>query len=97
MHQHSPEGPADCYGCKVKSLAVGLPKDFRSRTPSKTPPRRPNNSWEKGIARDERGMPIIRSSDLSPVGVKEAAQKRHLIDENKRRLRQDPKPLTSTR
>jgi len=92
-HVHSADGPEDCYGCRLKSLAIGLPKDFSSRTRSKAPPRTPRNSWEKGIARDERGMPIIRP-DLSEVSVKQYAQERHSIEENRRRAQQGILPTS---
>jgi len=90
-HVHHRDGPEDCYGCKVRGLVIGLPKDLPSRTYSKTPPRTPQNNWEKGVARDERGMPIIRP-DLSEVGVKAFAEERHTIEENRRKLESVPPP-----
>lgn len=34
------------------------------------------NSWERGIAKDEYGLPFL-NANLTPVGVKEFAQKRN--------------------
>jgi hypothetical protein len=34
------------------------------------------NSWERGIAKDDRGMPYL-GADNKPVGVKEFAQRRN--------------------
>jgi hypothetical protein len=73
-----------CFKCKIKTIQVSP-----SATPSRTwrPQKGPKevNSWEKGIPRDERGMPIIKS-DGSPMGQKEYSEKRTQIEAAKRQL-----------
>ena len=62
--------------------------------PSATPNRRNNlpvqsrhdNAWERGLATDDRGMPLLRE-DLTPMGVKEFSERRHEIEANKARWR----------
>jgi hypothetical protein len=83
----------DCFRCKLLGLTLGLPRDLPSRTYSKAAPAEPKNSYEKGIARDDRGMPYLRG-DLSEMPVKEFNQHRHEILEKKRAL-QNGAPLTS--
>lgn len=60
-----------------------------SATPSKrssAPPKRSDNSWEKGIVTEERRagtMPIL-DANLDPIGVKDLPQKRRAIEETRR-------------
>jgi hypothetical protein len=74
-------------------------------SPAATPSRRnnkptqaftPKNSWERGIAKDERGMPYLRPEDLQPMGVHEFASRRHEFDEGRKKLKaQAPTPKDS--
>lgn len=85
-------GP-DCFGCRIKSVQVSP-----AATPSRrnnVEPSKGNNSWEKGILRDERGIPIRRGGKV--IGLKEAAGQRHKIEAELRALRQghDPAQVTS--
>lgn len=73
-----------CFKCKIKTIQVS-PSATPSRTwrPQKGP--KESNSWEKGIPRDDRGMPIIKS-DGSQMGQKEFSEKRSQIEAAKRQL-----------
>lgn len=57
------------------------------------PPRAPSNSWEKGIATDDRGMPLLGKGG-SPIGLKERASRRGEIDSHLRDLRNAPRTPT---
>jgi hypothetical protein len=46
----------------------------------------PMNSWEKGIARDDRGVRIL-SSDGKPIRMKNYSENRHHIDAEVKRMR----------
>lgn len=51
-----------------------------------------SNAWERGIARDERGVPILKPGTTEPMPIKEYTQRRHEVDEGIRRNRaSDPK------
>lgn len=77
--QHGP----DCFGCKVQT--VQLP-------PSATPSRKRKeptdvdksnaNAWERGIVKDDRGMPYLESN-LEPIGLKEWVNKRGHYEERR--------------
>lgn len=50
-----------------------------SATPSRknsVPPRRPNNSYERGVRKDERGLPYLDTNG-KPVRLKEKFDRRH--------------------
>lgn len=81
-----------CFKHKIRSIQWAP-----SATPSRRntiAPRTPNNSWERGIAKDERGMPLLRA-DGSPLGVKELANNRGHIEKRLRELKNTP-PTDST-
>ena len=59
------------------------------------PPRSPSNSWERGIAKDERGMPLLDASG-SPLGLHELASNRGHIEKRIRELKNAP-PVTATK
>lgn len=76
------DGCGKCWKCLEQRGCIQTIQLAPSATPSrnedgrrKHPPRTPDPSWEKGIATDHRGMPYLKP-DLTPMGVKEAAQKR---------------------
>ncbi len=87
---HDPElGEAcECFSCHINGLTIGLPRDFKSRT-YRGEPRRPNNSYEKGIPvsirPDGSRMPYLTANG-DTMGQKEFDRKRHLIDDNRRKL-----------
>lgn len=51
-------------------------------------------SWEKGVVRDQRGVPYISERDMTPITVKQFENKRPHYEGAIERLRQDPNPLT---
>jgi len=89
--QHDPEMGEDCecFRCHIGQVVIGLPRDFKSRTYSKTPPRQPNNSYEKGIPSslrpDGSRMPYLKA-DGSTMGQVEFDRKRHQIEENRAKV-----------
>lgn len=82
------EPDAECLSCRLQGTIQIHRNATPTKTKSKTPPRTPNNSWEKGIARDDRGMPLMR--DGKPVSIKQYAENRHTIDAAVHRLENDP-------
>ena len=78
----------DCFGCKVQTVQVS-PAATPTRTGAyRKPARTPDNSWEKGIPTDNRGMPTLLPGTFDPAGEKFVAQNRRLIEESRRRFRQ---------
>ena len=80
-----------CFRCHIHGgLTIGLPKDFRTRTRSKTPPRRNQSSYNAGIPVSHRPdgsvMPYLRS-DGEVMHQKEFDEKgRHRIKDNLAKL-----------
>lgn len=77
----------DCFGCKILSIDI---------SPKATPTRKNNvppkvnesaNAWERGIVKDDRGMPLLNKGKL--VGVKEYANNRGHFEKQRQRLRYD--------
>lgn len=60
-------GPA-CFGCHMRSVSFS-PAAMPSRY-NAVPPATPNNSYERGIPRDHRGMPYLGASGEA-MGQKE--------------------------
>lgn len=94
--RHNEAHPVRVEGCGICRLSNGSIQISPQATPSKRegrrflgpPPKKPNNSWERGIATDERGMPLFM--DGKPVSVKRYAERRHEIEDKRRRLHTDP-------
>ncbi len=85
--RHAEAHPVPVDGCGICRFSMGTIQLSPKATPNKrspVPPRRPSNSWEKGVARDSRGMPLYE--DGRPISVKEYAERRHSIEEKRRRL-----------
>jgi len=96
--RHTEAHPVPVDGCGICRLSQGEIQLSPKATPSKrspVPPRKPNNSWEKGLARNERGMPLMM--DGRPIGVKEYAERRHEIDDARRRLHHQQREAETTR
>ena len=78
----------DCFGCRIQSIRLGA-EATASRTKNKVLPRQVEPTWEKGIAGEHRPgggfMPYLKPGTHTPMGVKEASQRRRQIDEFKRR------------
>lgn len=81
---------AACFGEKARSMSVSPAATPNRR--NNIPPRRGNNSWEKGIATDERGLPI-RKANGEVIPIKEYASKRGHYD---RLLREAKTGVSST-
>lgn len=83
MHEgaHHVDGPAECFGCKVKSISVN-PYAMPTRL-HHTVRKAPEPSWEKGVVRDNRGMPQLNEFG-NPMGVKEYSERRHEVEASKR-------------
>lgn len=68
-----------CRGCgHIDREVIESVQISPSATPSRKnaiPPRTPNNSFEKGVRKDERGVPYL-DTDMSPVHFKESFNKR---------------------
>jgi len=56
------------------------------------PPAGNRNSWERGVARDHRGVPYL-DSDLEPIPLHRFASYRAHYEERIRRLHQHPDPF----
>ena len=78
----------DCFPCKLRSIQISpyATPTRQSHRPS-PPPRGNQNSWEKGIVTDSRGMPQLDSKG-EPMSVKAFGEQRSQIEEHKRKLRQ---------
>lgn len=74
-----------CFGCKVLSVQVS-PSAMPSRR-NNIPPARPLNSWERGVVRDDRGLPVRRANG-DVIGVHEYAAKRRQIDADLKAVKQ---------
>lgn len=46
-----------------------------------------SNAWERGIARDDRGIPILMPGSLEPMPLKHYAMNQRQVDEGIRRNR----------
>jgi hypothetical protein len=91
-----PERVDGCAHCWLSGTIQLSPKATPSKQ-SKAPPtvHTSMNSWESGIARDERGMPFLGKGG-QPIGVKEYGERRSEIDAWRHRLKTDPTVLTET-
>lgn len=88
----------DHYGCQLRAKGVNVsPAAMPSRRRWGNP-RRAEPSWEKGIATEKRPggfeMPILTESGAR-MHVKEAAERRHEINNRREQLRSDPHVFTS--
>lgn len=75
-----------CPTCKLRSVQLSP-----AATPTKTRKfgavgvPKGNNSWERGIVTDARGMPILKP-DGHLIRSKEYAERRHEIEDGRRQL-----------
>lgn len=76
-----------CFKCKIKSIQVS-PRATPNRRKANQKPSLGNNSWEKGIVKDERGMPYLNPGTVEPMPIKTYVENRHKIEENKRQALQ---------
>lgn len=90
------DGETMCFKHKIRTVQL---------SPAATPSRRNNippsrqgegNSWEKGIATDERGMPLIGKNGY--IGLKEMQDRRHDIESQLRQMHNAPSsPASNTK
>lgn len=85
--EHPDMDDSDCPTCRLRSIQLSP-----AATPTKT--RRfgkigtkGNNSWERQVITDQRGMPILHA-DGNLIRSKEYAENRRSIEEGRRRLAQ---------
>lgn len=97
-HDGPHDGTHDDFGCRIKHAQFSV-----AATPSRmnqVAPRVPNNSWEKGVAGENRCdgsfMPYLTTA-RAPMGVHEYATRRHEVTEQVSRLKSDPNVLAAER
>lgn len=84
-----------CPTCKLRSVQLSP-----AATPTKTRKYgevgklKGNNSWERAIVSDARGMPILKP-DGNLIRSAEYAEKRHEIEAGRRQLAQEKAPTPS--
>lgn len=78
------DGTGDDFGCRVKSFTIN-PYSLPSRLNFKNPPKQPEPRWERGIAKDQRGVPFLDKTG-APIGLKRYAEERHSIEQHRRQL-----------
>lgn len=83
--QHRGQHGESCFGCKVHSIQVS-PSAMPSRRNS-IAPARPMNSWERGVVRDDRGLPVRRENG-DVIGLHEYSGNRHEIDQQLKAVKQ---------
>lgn len=74
-HEQFVEG---CFACKLGSLQFS-PAATPTRRKDVGKPREPKNSWERGIAKDERGVPYL-DARLQEIPIKkwgESERRKH--------------------
>lgn len=77
-----------CFKHKLRSIQIA-PSAMPSRRNSVAPRSLgEGNSWEKGIATDERGMPLIGKNGY--IGLKELQNRRHEIETQLREMKNTP-------
>jgi len=81
--------PEDCFHCKLKTIQVS-PRATPNRRRNNQPVKKSGNSWEKGIVKDERGMPYLNPGTVEPMPIKTFVENRHKIEEAKRKAYQSP-------
>lgn len=73
------EQSGTCFGCRVGDGPYVAPSATPTRTRRTATDAKPlGNAWERGIATDDRGLPICGPN--GPLGVKELADDRHRIE-----------------
>ena len=82
----------DCFGCKLQSVQFN-PYATPGMLRPHIAPRKPENSWEKGVPTDSRGMPFLKT-DGTPMGQKEYSESRSKIEAHRRRLHNSTEPVT---
>lgn len=76
-------GSPCCFKCKLRTITVS-PAAMPSRR-NTVAPRGGGNDWERGIATNGRGMPLLDPDTGAEMSVKTFGEKRHRVDEARRR------------
>lgn len=76
--RHDGSHGEECFGCRIQGIQFS-PSAMPSRR-NNIPPARSRNNWEKGVVRDDRGLPI-RKADGGVIGLHEYQGNRSQIDE----------------
>lgn len=96
LHDREHPEPVDgCRTCKFRTLQVS-PAVRESRRYAPSTAFAPKNSWERGIAKDERGLPLL-DGNLQPIPVKRYAERRHEFDARRKELATSPDPFGATK
>lgn len=85
-----PEFVAGCLACKLSTIQIS--QQVKGHRPGGTPPAGNRNSWENGIAKDERGVPLL-GADMEPIGIKRYGEQRHVLEAERTRLATHPDPF----
>lgn len=77
----------ECRTCKLRSLqvspAIGMASRGRKCGPLGF---KANNSWERGIVTDDRGMPLLHPDTGDVIGTKQYSEERHRLEAARRTL-----------
>lgn len=91
------EDPKGCFPCKLRGWSDGGMQLSPAATPSKTRKVHPvgvpkgNNSWERQVVTDSRGMPLLRA-DGELIRSKEYGERRSVIEAARRQNANEPAP-----
>jgi hypothetical protein len=83
-----------CRECKYATIQLS-PAVRTTRNDAPSTAFTPMNSWEKGIAKDERGVPLL-DGDLQPIPIKRYAEQRHKYEARRHELATHPDPFGVT-
>lgn len=83
----SEDGKSLCFKHKLRTIQWSPSATPSRRSP--VPPRTPDNSWERGVVKDKRGMPLL-DKNLEPIGQAELANNRRQIEDGLRALKNTP-------
>lgn len=79
------DGCPTCHHRSVQLSPAATPSKTRKFAPVGKP--KGNNSWERQVVTDSRGMPVLKS-DGSKIRIKEYGEHRRTIEAGRRRLAQ---------
>lgn len=95
--RHRAAHPAPVEGCReCKYATIQLSPAVRhSRNDVPSTAFAPKNSWEAGIAKDGRGVPLL-DADLHPIPIKRYAEQRQKFEARRHELANHPDPFGVT-
>lgn len=83
-HDESLGEDCECIVCRAQTLQIS-PSAMPTRRNNIAPRPPQHNSYERGILKDSRGVPILKDGGVIPL--KEYTKDRHRIDEQIRRVK----------